>query len=137
MKVFKKGVPLGNVSLVLLVLTLSLGGCADNKPVTEPYPKIGMASWYSAKRTATGERFDRHDLTCAMRKTGFGKYHRVCNTANNKCVAVRHNNFGPAKYLYARGRIIDLSEAAFFRIADLKDGIIKVTIEEITVQAVR
>jgi rare lipoprotein A len=112
--------------LALLFLT----ACADNTPVIGPYPKVGMASWYSAKVTATGEKFDDNDLTCAMRKSDFGKRYKICNTANNKCVIVRHNNFGPSKRFYDQGRIIDLSKAAFFRIADLEEGIAKVTIEE-------
>ncbi|MFA5276775.1 MAG: septal ring lytic transglycosylase RlpA family protein, partial [Candidatus Omnitrophota bacterium] len=99
-------------------------------PVTGTYPKIGMASWYSAKITATGERSDNNDLTCAMRKTDFGKRYKVCNIANDKCVVVRHNNFGPSKYFYDKGRIVDLSKAAFFRIADLNEGVIKVIIGE-------
>ncbi|MEI8349883.1 MAG: septal ring lytic transglycosylase RlpA family protein [Candidatus Omnitrophota bacterium] len=116
--------------LIFILVVLFLAACADNTPVIGPYPKTGMASWYSAKITATGERFDGNDLTCAMRRTDFGKRYKVCNTADNKCVIVRHNNFGPAKRFYGKGRIIDLSRAAFSRIADLKEGIVGVTIEE-------
>jgi rare lipoprotein A len=118
-------------SILACALLLFLGGCADNTPVVGAYPKTGTASWYSARRTATGERFDGVDLTCAMRKTGFGKYYKVCNADNGKCVVVRHNNFGPAKYLYAKGRIIDLSKAAFSNIADVEDGIVPVSVEEV------
>jgi rare lipoprotein A len=107
-----------------------LAACADNTPVTGVYPKTGLASWYLARITATGEKFDPDDLTCAMRKTDFNKRYKVCNLANNKCVVVRHNNFGPAKYLYDQGRIIDLSKAAFSRIAGLEEGVIKVIIGE-------
>ena len=65
-----------------------------------------------------------------MRIRDFGRYYRVCNTANDRCVVVRHNNFGPAKKLFERGRIIDLSRAAFEQIADLKEGVIQVTVVE-------
>lgn len=116
--------------LILILVVLFLAACADNTPVTGPYPKMGKASWYSAKITATGERFDGNEPTCAMRRTDFGKRYSVCNTANDKCVIVRHNNFGPSKNFYDKGRIIDLSKAAFSRIADLEEGIVKVTIEE-------
>lgn len=109
---------------------LLLAACADNAPVSGPYPRRGMASWYSAKVTATGEKFDGNDLTCALRKTGFGRRYKVCNIANNKCVTVRHNNFGPSKYFYNKGRIVDLSKAAFSRIADLDEGVITVIIGE-------
>lgn len=109
---------------------LLLAACADNAPVSGPYPRRGMASWYSAKVTATGEKFDANDLTCALRKTDFGKRYKVCNIANNKCVTVRHNNFGPSKYFYNKGRIVDLSKAAFSRIADLDEGVIAVIVGE-------
>ena len=108
-----------------------MGGCADNHPVIGPYPKTGIASWYSDKITKMGEKSDGNYLTCAMRKTDFGKHYRVCNIANNKCVVVRHNDFGPSKRSYDKGRIIDLSSSAFSRIADLKEGIINVTVEEV------
>ena len=113
---------------------LFLGGCADNRPVTGAYPKTGMASWYSDKITTTGEKSNGNYLTCAMRKIDFGKHYKVCNIANNKYVVVRHNDFGPSKRSYDKGRIIDLSRSAFLRIADLKDGIINVTVEEISEQ---
>ena len=69
-----------------------------------------------------------------MRKIDFGKHYKVCNIANNKYVIVRHNDFGPSKRSYNKGRIIDLSRRAFLQIADLKDGIINVTVEEVSEQ---
>lgn len=110
--------------LILLV------GCADNRPVSGPYPEQGLATWYTAKLTASGERFDGDSLTCAMRKRGFGGYYRVCNVKNNKCVTVRHNNFGPSLKKFKEGRIIDLSKAAFSSIAELEEGVIKVAVVE-------
>ena len=110
---------------------LFLGGCADNHPVIGPYPKTGMASWYSDKMTMTGEKSDGNYLTCAMRRTDFGKRYKVCNMANDKYVIVRHNDFGPSKRSYDKGRIIDLSRSAFSLIADIKEGIISVTVEEV------
>lgn len=117
-------------ALVLTAMFL-LAGCADNSPVISEYPKSGIASWYSASRTATGEKFNNQELTCAMRRRDFGKFYKVCNTSNERCVVVRHNNFGPAKRLFNRGRIIDLSKKAFSEIADLNDGVIKVSVEEL------
>lgn len=119
-----------NKRLSLILAVLFLAACADNTPVSGPYPKTGIASWYSSKITSTGEKFNSNDLTCSIRKNDFGKYYKVCNIANDKCVTVRHNDFGPSKSFYDRGRIIDLSQAAFSRIADPQDGIIRVTIEE-------
>lgn len=118
-------------SLILLFF-IFLPGCGqDNMPVSGLYPKEGLASWYVAKRTATGEIFKKNELTCAMRKRDFGKNYIVCNLENKKCVVVRHNNFGPSKRMFQKGRIIDLSKAAFSRIADLKQGLIKVRISQV------
>jgi len=116
--------------LSLILVILFLAACADNTPVSGSYPKTGVASWYVSKLTATGEKFNSNNLTCALRKNDFGKYYKVCNTANDKCVTARHNDFGPSKYFYDRGRIIDLSKSAFSRIASPEEGIIRVTIEE-------
>ena len=111
---------------------LFLGGCADNIPVLGPYPKAGLASWYSDTITSTGEKANGNALTCAMRKIDFGKHYKVCNIVNDKCVVVRHNDFGPSKHFYDQGRIIDLSKVAFSRIAVLKKGLVGVTIEEVS-----
>ena len=116
------------------IALLFLGGCADNHPVIGPYPKTGKASWYSDKITTTGEKSGGDYMTCAMRRTDFGKYYKVCNITNGKYVIVRHNDFGPSKRSYDKGRIVDLSRSAFLRIADLKDGVINVTVEEVNEQ---
>lgn len=116
--------------IALLTCLVFLSGCEDNRPVEGIYPTVGLASWYSGHRTATGEWFNKNELTCAMRRGDFGKYYKVCNTQNSRCVIVRHNNFGPALRLFKNGRIVDLSKAAFAAIADLKAGIIPVTISE-------
>ncbi|MBU1726027.1 MAG: septal ring lytic transglycosylase RlpA family protein [Candidatus Omnitrophica bacterium] len=113
------------------ILMFLFCGCQNNTPVAGPYPMLGIASWYVADRTATGEKFNEYDPTCAMRKRGFGRLYKVCNVSNNKCVIVRHNNFGPSKEKFDEGRIIDLSKSAFSRIADLKDGLVRVSVEEI------
>ena len=71
----------------------------------------GVASWYGAKfaghRTASGERFDPSDYTAAHRTLPFGTRVRVTD-ADGDSVIVRINDRGP----FARGRVIDLSQAA-------------------------
>ncbi len=79
--------------------------------------------------TASGERFNENDLTAAMWHAAFGTLVRVTNLANGKSVVVRINDRGPARRLVKRGRVIDLSKGAFQRIANLKDGVIKVKLE--------
>lgn len=102
--------------------------------------QTGKASWYSKEScqregtsgvyTASGERFNEEDMTCAMRRRDFGKYYKVCNLDNDKCVVVRHNDFGPNKKLHNEGRIVDLSKGAFRKIADLRKGIINISVEK-------
>lgn len=118
------------ITIYLIICFVLLFGCADNQPVVGPYPTHGEASWYTTGRTASGEKFKPQGFSCAIRRFDFGKHYRVCNVANDKCVVVRHNDFGPGKNLYTQGRIIDLSKPAFSRIADLKQGIIEVTVNE-------
>jgi len=99
------------------------------------------ASWYdyksckqegtSAKYTANGERFNHNALTGASWDYPFGTKLLITNLQNNKQVIIRINDRGPAKRLVKKGRIIDLSRAAFQEIANLKMGIIKVKIEKL------
>lgn len=116
---------------VILICFILFCGCQDNKPVTGFYPATGLATWYNPRTTASGEKYQKGQFTCAMRKRGFGKSYLVCNLENNKCVEVRHNDFGPAFYLFAVGRIIDLSRNAFSKIDDVKKGVIRVRIGEV------
>ena len=73
----------------------------------------GLATWYGGKRwhgrrTASGERFDRHALTAAHPSLPLGSWVRVVNQANGQQVQVRINDRGP----HGKRFIIDLSEAA-------------------------
>ena len=89
----------------------------------------GVASYYSdelaGNRTASGEPFDPDELTAAHRTLPFGSKVRVTNPANGKSVVVRVNDRGN----FARGRIIDLSRAAFSTIGNTRSGLIKVRLE--------
>ena len=97
------------------------------------------ASWYSSEScqregtsgilTASGERFDENALTCAMRSRDFGRFYKITNLVNGKSVIVKHTDFGPNKKLWKKGRIVDLSKAAFEKISDLKTGVINVKVE--------
>lgn len=115
------------IFFTFLVFLLS-AGCSDkDEPVKGPYPQTGIASWYDPSATSP-ELFKTWGVTCAMRKIVYGEYYRVCNLDNQKCVFVRHNDFGPSKAMFRRGRIIDLSKAAFRKIADLDKGLIRVEV---------
>ena len=74
--------------------------------------ETGKASWYGLKfqghATATGERYDMNDLTCAHRSAPLGSWLRVTNLRNQRSVLVRVNDRGPM----VEDRVIDLSYAA-------------------------
>ncbi|OQY44618.1 MAG: hypothetical protein B6242_12270 [Anaerolineaceae bacterium 4572_78] len=98
------------------------------------------ASWYSVESCkkegtsgvmANGQRFDNNRLSCASWDYAFGTMLRVTNCDNNKWVIVEVTDRGPNKRLYKMGRVIDLSEAAFSKIASLKQGIIPIQIEKV------
>jgi len=97
--------------------------------------QIGQASWYSRqspgirKTTANMEIFDDSQLTCAMWDVPFNQRLKVTNLENGRSVEVRVNDRGPHKRFVRKGRVIDLSKAAFRKIANLKSGLITVKIE--------
>ena len=93
------------------------------------YFQTGTASFYGGKwhgrKTANGEIFDTYKLRAAHKTLPFGTRARVTNLSNGKSVVVRINNRGP----YSKGRIIDLSQAAFSKIENMSKGVTKVKLE--------
>lgn len=135
---FLKGLSIGcifGVIFMLLVVFLLPKKC---------FAQDFTASYYSEKSckiegtwkkygglTASGERFNENAMTAAMWNVKFGTKVKVTNLANGKSVVVRINDRGPAKRLVKQGRVIDLSKGSFSRIANLKQGVIKVKVEVI------
>lgn len=76
--------------------------------VGQVHGESGIAAFYDAGRTASGEVSQPTDLTAAHRTLPFGSKVRVTNLTNGRSVLVRINDRGP----YGRGRIIDVSRAA-------------------------
>ena len=144
--------PHGVLSLAgcLLVASLVCGGPpvasalarpgADGRPLalagTRPLPSSrvhrGMASWYGkrwqGRRTASGARYDRHQLTAAHRTAPFGTEAVVTNLANGHVVRVRITDRGP----HTRQRILDLSYEAARQLAMLQTGATRVQVEWLT-----
>lgn len=92
--------------------------------------QAATASFYGErfhlKRTASGEIFDMNKMTCASNTHKMGTKLKVTNKANNKSIVVTVNDRGGfSKY----GRTLDLSKAAFAKIADIKQGLVKVDIK--------
>ena len=89
-----------------------------------------VASWYNldGRKTASGEVFRTHSLTCASNTHKIGTKLLVTNPKTNKSVVVRVNDTGGfSKY----GRTLDLSKGAFSKIANLSQGTVNVTIKRL------
>ena len=88
------------------------------------------ASWYGEKQRglpmANGQRFNPDKLTGASWLFDFGS--KVVVTHANRSVIVEITDRGPTKRLVHEGRKIDLSRAAFAKLADPDLGLIDVTI---------
>jgi rare lipoprotein A len=100
-------------------------------PAPKLYQQEGEASWYGAKhqgrKTASGDTFDKNELTAAHRTLPFGARLRVTNLENGRTVDVVVTDRGP----FVEDRLIDLSEAAARRLGFAKDGVERVRIEEL------
>lgn len=92
------------------------------------YDETGIASWYGptfyGHRTANGEMYDGKAMTAAHRTLPMPVNVRVTNLDNGRSVVVRVNDRGP----YAKGRIIDLSEAAARELDVIRTGTARVRV---------
>jgi rare lipoprotein A len=86
----------------------------------------GIASFYTeGQMTASGEKFDTHDLTAAHPTLPFGTRLRVTNVATGRSVTVRVNDRGP----YVPGRVVDVSQSAANALGMAGSGIAKVKLD--------
>jgi len=100
----------------------------------EPRPQakhLGLVSWYGpgfhGHRTASGERYNMHAMTCASRDLPFGTLLELTNTANGEKAVVRVNDRGP----FMRWRILDLSYAAAKKLGFYRSGQAQVEVREL------
>lgn len=95
----------------------------------------GTASWYSKrspgikKRTANNEIFSDKSMTCAIWGVPFNQKVKVTNLVNGKSVVLRVNDRGPHGRYFQKGRIIDLTKAAYKKLSDTKTGLIQVKVD--------
>lgn len=91
--------------------------------------QVGKASWYGSyhhgEKTASGEKYDQHELTAAHPSLPLGTEAVVTNLETGESVEVEITDRGP----YVKGREIDLSRAAAKEIGAKEDGIAPVKIE--------
>lgn len=123
--------------LVLLGVASVVVGCAStggnaypNKSFLEQrLVKSGVASYYSdalhGRLTASGEPYNKYELTAAHKKLKFGTWVLVTNPNNNKSVVVKINDRGP----FIKGRVIDLSRQAAEEIDMIQSGVLDVELQ--------
>ncbi|MFZ1728511.1 MAG: septal ring lytic transglycosylase RlpA family protein [Bacteroidota bacterium] len=141
MELFKRNRP---KALLWVLLVVVISACSSTRETTDwqdisKYPprdilesEEGVASYYHnkfhGKLTASGERYDRRELTAAHRDYPFGTWLRVISLDNGKSVIVRINDRGP----FAKSRIIDLSREAAEQLDMIHDGLMEVRVEVLT-----
>jgi rare lipoprotein A len=119
----------------VVLIAAGLGGCAQSAVIADKSALrtsmasgggYALASFYShGRQTASGEKFDPHDLTAAHRTLPFGTRVRVTSLATGRSVTVRVNDRGP----YARGRAIDVSSSAAKMLGITRQGVAKVKLD--------
>jgi rare lipoprotein A len=120
-----------NIKSIILVLILSFFFPLSSDSL-ENFPQYGKASWYGGRfhgrKTASGERFNKHGYTGAHRKLPFGTIIRVTNLRNGKEVYIKVNDRGP----FVKGRMLDISRAAAEAIGSINRGVMRVKVEVIS-----
>ena len=115
---FSKSIPL------VVLFTLFATGYALATEVQE-----GEASYYAdslnGNKTASGEPYNKNEMTAAHRTLHFGTKVKVTYLKTGKSVDVVINDRGP----YSKSRIMDLSGAAARKIGLIDDGHGKVKLE--------
>jgi rare lipoprotein A len=85
----------------------------------------GVASFYSDTETASGEKFDKNELTAAHPTLPFGTKLRVTDVSSGRFVTVRVNDRGP----YVRGRVVDISPSAAEALGMVDKGVTNVRLD--------
>ena len=99
---------------------------APTHAAEKPTAAHGVASFYSEdQETASGEKFDKHELTAAHPTLPFGTRLRVTNVSTGRSVTVRVNDRGP----YVRGRVVDVSYSAAEALGMVNKGVANVKLD--------
>ena len=112
--------------LFLVLLSIAMYSCSVNKGNANASYQSTTVSYYAnkfnGKKTASGEVYKHSKMTAAHKSLAFGTKVEIINVENSKKVVVIINDRGPLK----SGRAFDLSQGAFKKIGELKEGILKV-----------
>jgi rare lipoprotein A len=91
----------------------------------KPGSSHGVASFYSDTETASGEKFDKNELTAAHPTLPFGTKLRVTDVSSGRFVTVRVNDRGP----FVRGRVVDISPSAAEALGMVDKGLANVRLD--------
>lgn len=107
----------------------TVNGTTYRPTETYEYSETGIASWYGpgfhGKKTASGEIYDKNELTAAHKTLQMPSFVRVTNLGNGKSVIVRVNDRGP----FSKGRVIDVSYKAADLLGMIGTGTAKVRVD--------
>ena len=99
---------------------------ADKQNAEAAGGSYGLASFYGHQsRTASGEKFNPHELTAAHRTLPFGTRVRVTDVSTGRSVTVRVNDRGP----FVPGRVVDISSSAAETLGISGRGVAKVKLD--------
>lgn len=111
---------------ILWMLLLSLGSLTLLKAQDD---FEGMASYYADKfvgrKTANGETYTHHKLTCAHRTLPFGTKLKVTNPVNDVSLILTVNDRGP----FTGTRVLDVSKSAAEQLGMISRGVIHLKVE--------
>lgn len=102
------------ISIICILVATLLSGAPAQASSEAELKKLfgGIASWYGGsfhgRRTASGDIYNMHKLTCAHKTLPFGTKLLIFNPHNGRKVEVVVTDRGP----YIGKRVIDLSKAA-------------------------
>jgi rare lipoprotein A len=127
LKLFLAVTPAALLLSVAIFVLMTIGGFACSPARVSWYGHESCVS--SPCRTRSGEIFTGRDLTAAMADPRhIGEHWRATSLDTGRSVTVRVNDTGGFARL---GRAMDLSKAAFARIAPLGQGTVKVCLERV------
>ncbi|MDO8469061.1 MAG: septal ring lytic transglycosylase RlpA family protein [Candidatus Peribacter sp.] len=106
---------------------LGMAASLDDLLAAEEHEISLYSEKFQGKGTACGEPFDMNALTAAHRTFPCNTLVKVTNAVNGQSVIVRINDRGP----YVEGRDMDLSLAAFTRIAPRSQGVAQARFERL------
>lgn len=120
------------LSLLAILALAALPSCKSARtsavPVRVQSTEVGIASIYTDRRTASGERYRSTAMAAAHKRWPLGSKVRVTNLYNGRSAIVRINDRGP----YIRGRVIDLTPTAAAAIGLSRSaGLARVRIEKL------